>query len=183
MRSTDPEFEPKVRLVSRSAELSPGRAERHGFECYRSRDGVAYAALNTQTGEVVGRTAARHTSAEFVRLLQTVVETQPRRCELHIIVDNLSAHKTQRVRSSLVAHPPVQLHYTPTYSSSLNQAELWFSKIERDGTARGIFTSDTDLASIGDALYQALQPDRDAHSLVLRGPLAENREELSGVGR
>ncbi len=61
------------------------------------------------------------------------------------IVDNLSAHKTQQVRTFLVAHPSVHLHYTPTYSSWLNQVELWFSKIERDVTARGIFTSVTDL--------------------------------------
>ncbi len=94
---------------------------------------------------MVGHTAARHTSAEFVGFLQTVVETQPRRRELHIIVDNLSAHKTQQVRTFLVAHPSVHLHYTPTYSSWLNQVELWFSKIERDVTARGIFTSVTDL--------------------------------------
>jgi transposase len=39
----------------------------------------------------------------------------------------------------------VQLHFTPTYSSWLNQVELWFAKIERDILARGIFTSVTDL--------------------------------------
>src|SRR5207302_567380 len=125
--------------------LSPGRAERHGFEYYRHGTLSLYAALNTRTGEVVGHTATRHTSAEFVDFLQTVVETQPRRREMHIIVDNLSAHKTQQVRTFLVAHPSVHLHYTPTYSSWLNQVELWFSKIERDVTARGIFTSVTDL--------------------------------------
>src|SRR5438309_2074261 len=125
--------------------LSPGRAERHGFEYYRHGTLSLYAALNTRTGEVLGHTAARHTSAEFVGFLQTVVETQPRRREMHIIVDNLSAHKTQQVRTFLVAHPSVHLHYTPTYSSWLNQVELWFSKIERDVTARGVFTSVTDL--------------------------------------
>src|SRR3982074_2330412 len=125
--------------------LSPGRAERHGFEYYRHGTLSLYSALNPRTGEVVGHTAARHTSAEFVDFLQTVVETQPRRREMHIIVDNLSAHKTQQVRTFLVAHPSVHLHYTPTYSSWLNQVELWFSKIERDVTSRGIFTSVTDL--------------------------------------
>ena len=35
----------------------------------------------------------------------------------------------------------VQLHFTPTYSSWLNQVELWFAKMERDILARGIFTS------------------------------------------
>src|SRR6187399_454674 len=125
--------------------LSPEHAERHGVEYYRHGTLSLYAALNTRTGEVVGHTAALHTSAEFVGFLQTVVETQPRRRELHIIVDNLSAHKTQQVRTFLAAHPRVRLHYTPTYSSWLNQVELWFSKIERDVIARGIFTSVTDL--------------------------------------
>ena len=125
--------------------LSPGRAERHGVEYDRHGTLSLYAALNTRTGDVVGHTATRHTSAEFVSFLQAVVDTQPRRRELHIIVANLSAHKTQQVRTFLVAHPRVHLHSTPTYSSWLNQVELWFSKIERDVTARGLFTSVTDL--------------------------------------
>src|SRR6266487_1199975 len=112
--------------------LSPGRAERHGFEYYRHGTLSLYAALNTRTGEVVGHTAARHTSAEFVGFLQTVVETQPRGREIHVIADNLSTHKTQAVRTFLIAHPNVRLHFTPTYASWLNQVELWFSKIERD---------------------------------------------------
>src|SRR6266852_620300 len=125
--------------------LSPGRAERHGFEYYRHGTLSLYAALNTHTGEVLGSAVPRHTSDEFVAFLTSVVETQPRRREIHIIVDNLSAHKTQKVRNFLVAHPNVRLHYTPTYSSWLNQVELWFSKIERDVIARGVFTSVTDL--------------------------------------
>ncbi len=125
--------------------LSPGRAERHGFEYYRHGTLSLYAALNTHTGEVLGSAVPRHTSDEFVAFLTSVVETQPRRREIHIIVDNLSAHKTQKVRTFLVAHPNVRLHYTPTYSSWLNQVELWFSKIERDVIARGVFTSVTDL--------------------------------------
>src|SRR6476620_8419878 len=135
MRSTDPDFETKAADViglyldppqhavvfcidEKTAiqaldrldpvlPLSPGRAERHGFEYYRHGTLSLYAALNTRTGEVVGHTAARHTSAEFVSFLQTVVETQPRRREMHIIVDNLSAHKTQQVRTFVVAHPSV----------------------------------------------------------------------------
>ena len=69
-----------------------------------------------------------------------------RRHAIHIIVDNLSAHKTQKVRTFLAAHPTVRLHYTPTYSSWLNQVELWFSKIERDVINRGIFKSVKDLS-------------------------------------
>ena len=63
-----------------------------------------------------------------------------------MIADNLSTHKTQAVRTFLLAHPNVRIHFTPTYSSWLNQVELWFAKIERDLLARGIFTSVADLA-------------------------------------
>ena len=126
--------------------LSPGRLERHGFEYYRHGTLSLYAALNTRSGEVVGKTAARHTSQEFVAFLTDLVANQPPGKELHLIADNLSAHKTKRVGEFLAAHPKVQLHYTPTYSSWLNQVENWFAKIERDVIARGVFTSVKDLA-------------------------------------
>ncbi|RPI60960.1 MAG: IS630 family transposase, partial [Lysobacterales bacterium] len=125
--------------------LSPGRAERHGFEYKRHGTLSLYAAFNTKTGEVRGKTAARHTSAEFVAFLTDLVVNQPRRKEIHVIADNLSAHKTQLVQEFLTAHPNVHLHFTPTYSSWLNQVELWFAKIERDVIARGVFTSVADL--------------------------------------
>lgn len=125
--------------------LSPGRAERHGFEYQRHGTLSLYAAFNTRTGEVLGKTAARHTSAEFVAFLTDLVVNQPRGKEIHVIADNLSAHKTGLVEKFLTAHPKVHLHFTPTYSSWLNQVELWFAKIERDVIARGIFTSISDL--------------------------------------
>src|SRR5437899_5728704 len=126
--------------------LSPGRAERHGFEYFRHGTLSLYAALNTQTGVVAGKTAARHTSAEFVAFLSELTSQQPRDREMHVIADNLSAHKTERVKEFLKAHPQVHLHFTPTYCSWLNQVELWFSKIERDVIARGVFTSVKDLS-------------------------------------
>jgi transposase len=126
--------------------LSPGRAERHGFEYYRHGTLALFAALDTHSGEVIGQTVPRHTSAAFVEFLDDLVARQPKRREIHVIADNLSTHKTQAVRTFLVAHPNVQIHFTPTYASWLNQIELWFSKIERDLLARGIFTSVADLA-------------------------------------
>ena len=125
--------------------LSPGRVERHGFEYYRHGTLSLYAALNVQTGEIIGQTVPRHTSAAFVEFLSDIVALHPRR-EIHVIVDNLSAHKTKGVQTFLDAHPRVHLHFTPTYASWLNQVELWFGKIERDLLARGIFTSIPDLA-------------------------------------
>jgi transposase len=126
--------------------LSPGRAERHGFEYFRHGTLSLYAALNTKTGEITGKTAQRHTSAEFVAFLSELASPQPKDREIHVIADNLSAHKTARVKEFLETHPQVRLHFTPTYSSWLNQVELWFSKIERDVIARGVFTSVKDLA-------------------------------------
>jgi hypothetical protein len=105
-----------------------------GFEYYRHGTISLCAAFNTKTGEVIGKTADRHTSEEFVAFLAGV------------IADNLSAHKTKRVEQFLSHHSNVHLHFTPNYSSWLNQVENWFSKIERDVINRGNFTSVKDLS-------------------------------------
>jgi transposase len=125
--------------------MSPGRAERHGFEYFRHGTLSLYAAFNTKTGEVLGKTTSRHSSAEFVAFLTDIVIDQPRGKEIHVIADNQSAHKSRPVADFLAMHPKVQLHFTPTYSSWLNQVELWFGKIDRDVIARGVFTSVSDL--------------------------------------
>jgi transposase len=126
--------------------LSPGRVERHGFEYFRHGTLSLYAALDVKTGKVHGKTAARHTSEEFVDFLGQVVALCKPKQEIHIILDNLSAHKTSKVAEFLEVHPQVKLHYTPTYSSWLNQVEIWFAKVEREVIARGVFTSVKDLS-------------------------------------
>jgi transposase len=126
--------------------LSPGRAERHGFEYYRHGTLALYAALNTITGQVLGQTAPRHTSAEFVAFLEQIVASLAGGQQIHIMSDNLSAHRTSKVWQFIDRHPNVRIHFTPTYSSWLNQVEFWFSKIQRDVIARGIFRSVKDLA-------------------------------------
>src|SRR5258708_16341531 len=171
MASDDPEFEEKaadiiglnlkpplnaavfcvdeksaIQALDRLDPVLPGRAERHGFEYFRHGTLSLYAALNTRTGDVLGKTTARHTSVEFVDFLGQIVASQPEGREIHIVADNLSAHKTKNVFEFLQAHPTVRIHYTPTYSSWLNQVEIWFSKIQRDVISRGIFTSTTDLS-------------------------------------
>src|SRR5207302_7653346 len=92
--------------------LSPGRAERHGFEYYRHGTLSLYAALDTKTGRVHGKTTARHTSRDFVAFLAEVLSLCPPQQQIHIILDNLSAHKTQAVRDFLLQHPRVQFHFT-----------------------------------------------------------------------
>src|SRR5262249_4239705 len=125
--------------------LSPGRAERHGFEYYRHGTLSLYAAFNTKSGKVMGKAVARHTSAEFVAFLTDLVANQPKRKEIHIICATPSAQKPDPVRLSLAAHCNVQIHYTPPYSSWLNQVEMWFNRTERDVIARGVFPSVADL--------------------------------------
>ncbi|MEN6603117.1 MAG: IS630 family transposase [Bryobacteraceae bacterium] len=126
--------------------LSPGRAGRHGFEYYRHGTLSLYAALDVKTGHVHGKTAKRHTSAEFITFLTEVVRQARWAREIHIVLDNLSAHKTKAVQDFLADNHKVRFHFTPTYSSWLNQVELWFAKIQRDLLDRGVFTSVTDLA-------------------------------------
>jgi len=173
MASTDPQFEQKAAAIiglylnppqnaavfcvdeksaiqaldrlDRRLPLSPGRAEKHGFEYYRHGTLSLYAALNPQTGQVIGQTAARHTSQEFVAFLEELVARQTAGQEIHVILDNFSTHKTELVKEFLQQHPNVNLHFTPTYSSWLNQVESWFSKLQRDVIDRGIFTSVNDL--------------------------------------
>ena len=125
--------------------LSPGRAESHGFEYKRNGTLSLFAALNTATGEVLGKTAPRHTSEQFVAFLEEVVASQPGQREIHVICDNVSSHKTDLVGEFLASHAQVHIHYTPTYSSWLNQVENWFSRIQRNVISRGIFTSIKDL--------------------------------------
>jgi transposase len=173
LASNDPQFEPKAAAIiglylnppenaavfcideksaiqaldrlDRCLPLSPGRAEKHGFEYYRHGTLSLFAALNPKTGNVIGQTAARHTSEDFVGFLGEVVATQPADREVHVILDNFSTHKTDLVKAFLANHPNVTLHFTPTYSSWLNQVESWFSKLQRDVIDRGVFTSVADL--------------------------------------
>lgn len=125
--------------------MSPGRAERHGFEYYRHGTRSLIAALETRTGAVRGKTVDRVNGAAFVAFLGDIVANQPPDREIHVIADNLSVHKTKQVKAFVDAHPNFHMHYTPTYSSWLNQIELWFSKLKRDVLARGVFKSTVDL--------------------------------------
>ena len=120
--------------------LSPGRIERHGFEYYRHGTRSLYAAFNTQTGEVLDKTAARHTSAEFVAFLADIVAHHP---AARRSMSSATTSRRTRPKGARTFWPGIPMCiciYTPTYSSWLNQVELWFSKRERDMIARRVFT-------------------------------------------
>ena len=122
--------------------LSPGRAERHGFEYYRHGTLSLYAALDAKTGQVQGEDRARHTSAEFVAFLAQCRE-QPAKGQIHIVLDNLSATKP-RVVEFLEAHPKVRFHLRPTYSSGSIRSRSGLPRSSAT-SCRGVFTSVSDL--------------------------------------
>ncbi len=93
--------------------LSPGRAECHGFEYYRHGTLSLYAALDVKTGQVQGMTAGRHTSREFIVFLEGLVECTAWATGIHVVLDNLSSHKTKDVELFLAGHPQVRFHFTP----------------------------------------------------------------------
>ena len=147
--------------------MSPGRLERHGFEYYRHGTLSLYAALDVKTGQVHGMTAGRHTSQEFISFLEGLVNRAARAKEIHVVLDNLSAYKTKDVERFLSENPRVRFRFAPTYSSWLNQVELWFAKIQRDVIAHGVFTS---VADLGNKLRKYIR----AHSKSakpFRGPI------------
>src|SRR3954454_5195852 len=119
-------------------------------------------------GKVHGRTTARHTSADFVAFLSEIVASCPARQEIHIILDNLSAHKTKLVRDFLADHSNLKLHLTSTYSSWLNQVEVWFARIEREVISRGVFSSLSDLAQAPPIHPRLLRPRQTLQMEILR---------------
>jgi transposase len=120
--------------------LRPGQVERRSFEYKRNGTTSLYAALVVHQGEVVGQCAPRHRHQEFLAFLRLLVRTFPGR-QLHLIVDNLSAHKHENVHRWLRRHPRIDLHFTPTHASWLNQVEIWFSILSRKVIRRGVFPS------------------------------------------
>jgi transposase len=121
--------------------LNPSRIGSRTHDYKRHGTTSLYAAFNILTGKVVGKVAERTNSKEFLAFLKLLNRRTPNGKQLHIILDNLSAHKTQEIREWVAAHPHIQLHFTPTSSSWLNAVEGWFAQLERRALYRGVFTS------------------------------------------
>jgi transposase len=105
--------------------LRTGRATRHTHDYKRHGVVDLFAALEVATGQVTHRLSATHTAADFLAFMRKVVRAYPGR-ELHVILDNSSAHGTPEVRVWLARNPQVHFHYTPTSASWLNQVEGFF---------------------------------------------------------
>lgn len=89
------------------------------------------AALSVHSGEITAQTIESNTANNFVKFLKSLRRKYPK-VQLHIIADNLSIHKNKEVREFLKGKRKIEIHYTPTYSSWLNQVETWFSILTRD---------------------------------------------------
>jgi transposase len=121
--------------------LKPGQAERQSQATYR-RHGTTtlFAALEVATGRITDACYPRHRGVEFLKFLELVAKAYPRR-QLHIVVDNHSAHNHADVKTWLAKHPRIHLHFTPTHSSWMNLVESFFSIITRQAIRRASFRS------------------------------------------
>jgi len=120
--------------------LPDGKAVNGFSHCYK-RHGTTtlFAALDVLTGQVQTGHYARRRRREFLDFMNDIVATRPGK-EIHVVLDNLNTHKPKQDRW-LKAHPNVHLHFTPTYSSWLNQVECWFSILSRAALRGASFTS------------------------------------------
>jgi DDE superfamily endonuclease len=106
-----------------------------------------YAAFDLGLGEVPDNTASRHGPGQFITFLTDLLLTQPQGKEIHVVADNLEAHRTVQVDDLLKANQTVHLHLVPTYLDWLAQVEQWLSKSERDIDVRGVLNSGSGLKS------------------------------------
>jgi transposase len=120
--------------------LKPGQAERQSHDYRRHGTTTLFAALEVATGRVTDACYPRHRGVEFLKFLKVVAKAYPRR-QLHIVVDNYSAHNHADVKAWLAKHPRIELHFTPTHSSWMNLVESFFSIITRQAIRRASFTS------------------------------------------
>jgi transposase len=134
--------------------LRPGQVERHTHDYTRHGTTSLFAALDVASGRVTQECRPRHTGADFLAFLRRVERAYPD-VELHVILDNVSTHKTPAVRAWLAAHPRVTFHFTPTSASWLNQIETWFSILTRQAIRRGSFRSVKELIARIDAFTRS----------------------------
>ena len=100
-----------------------------------------FAALDIANGQVLSQNKTHHRHQEFLGFLSQIDKNVPEDLEAHIVLDNYSTHKHAKVKGWLASHPRFHLHFTPTYSSWLNQVERWFGIITQRAIRRGSFRS------------------------------------------
>lgn len=149
--------------------LSKGHVGSRTHDYKRHGTTSLYAAFNVLTGRVMGKVAKRTRSKEFLSFLRQIDRHHPKGKDLHIILDNHSAHKTPAIVKWLEDRPYIQFHFTPTSASWLNAVEGWFAQLERRALYRGIHTS------VGE-LEAALVDFIKVHNRVLAKPFTWTKD-------
>ena len=143
-----------LECAQRYLRLPDGNAV-NGFSLYYQRDGTSTlcAALDVAAGAAQTGHYGRRRSREFLDFINGLMAASPGR-EIHVILDNLNSHKPKRDRW-IKQHPNVHLHFTPTYSSWLNQVECWFSILSGAALRGSSFTSTRQFRGAIDAFVHA----------------------------
>jgi len=118
-----------------------------------------FAALDVANGQVISRVREHHRHQEFLDFLRQIDKHTPPDLDLHLIVDNYITHKHAKVKAWLVRNPRFHMHFTPTYSSWLNQVERWFALITERSIRRNSFTSVRELKQQIDLFVQRYNAD------------------------
>jgi putative transposase len=138
----------QIQALDRTQPLLPmglGYVEGVTHDYIRHGTTTLFAALDIASGKVLTQCKRRHRHQEFLQFLRHIEASVPKRLDVHLIVDNYATHKHPKVRRWLAARPRFHVHYTPTYSSWLNQVEIWFNIITQRAIRRGTFRSVRDL--------------------------------------
>jgi transposase len=134
----------QIQALDRSAPvlpMMPGMPEKRTHDYIRHGITTLFAAFDTSTGQVISAVHRRHRAMEFKKFLTKIDSEVPAHLDIHLICDNYGTHKTPAVTAWLARHPRFHIHYTPTYSSWLNQVERWFGFLTDDMIRRGAHKS------------------------------------------
>lgn len=140
----------QIQALDRTQPMLPlglGYVEGVTHDYVRHGTTTLYAALDVSTGQVLTHCTKHHRHQEFLKFLRQIDKSVPTDLDVHLIVDNYATHKHPKVRRWVAARPRFHVHYTPTYSSWLNQVEIWFNLITQRAIRRGSFRSVKDLVA------------------------------------
>jgi transposase len=139
---------PQIQALERAQPILPmdlGMPERQTHNYIRRGTLDLFAALNVATGEVIAQTKRQHRATDFVAFLREIDGRVPPALGVHVILDNLSAHKAPAVQRWSARHPRFHFHFVPTYSSWLNLVERFFGLLTEHALKRGSHQSVPDL--------------------------------------
>jgi transposase len=134
----------QIQALQRAQPILPmdfGQPERRTHNYVRHGTLDLFAALNVATGEVIARCTPQHRAQDFVAFLREIESSVTPGLDIHVVLDNLSAHRAPPVQRWLLRHPRVQFHFTPTYASWLNLVERFFGLLTDKALKRGSHTS------------------------------------------